>query len=96
MVRTIGRIKMGPNNVRRVVWALGKFFCFLFCVIFYYWIFIGCIYDLGKREMVRTTRRIKMGPNDVRCVVWALGEFFCFFFFFVLYYFILMDVLLYL
>ena len=30
MVRTTGRIKTGPNNVRRVVLALGEFFCFFF------------------------------------------------------------------
>ena len=53
-------------------WALGEFFFF----VLYYFIlmdivFIGCIYDLGKREMVRTMGRIKNGPNDVRHVVWA-------------------------
>ena len=73
-VRTTGRIKTGLNDVRHVVWALGEFFCFLF-VLFYingcFIVFIGCIYDLGKRGMVRTMGRIKIGPNDVRHVVWA-------------------------
>ena len=32
-VRTMGRIKMGPNNVRRVIWALGEF---LFFVSYYF------------------------------------------------------------
>ena len=79
--------KMGPNNVRRVVWALGEFF--FFCVLFYingyFIVFIGCIYNLSKRETVRTTGRIKMGPNNVRRVIWALGEFFCFLFRVILY-----------
>ena len=34
-VRTTGRIKTGPNDVRCIVWALGEFFCFLFHVILY-------------------------------------------------------------
>ena len=84
---------MGPNNMRHVIWALGEFFFFvLFYINGYFIVFIGCIYDLSKRETVRTGR-IKMGPNDVRRIVWALGEFFCFF---VSCYFIIMDILLYL
>ena len=86
MVRTTGRIKTGPNNVRRVVLALGEFFCFFFFFVLFYIngyfiVFIGCIYDLGEREMVRTTWRIKTGPKDVRCVIWALSEFFCLLFY---------------
>ena len=85
----LGMTKTGPNNMRCVIWALGEFFFFffffLFCVIGYFIVFIGCIYNLSERETVRTTGRIKMGPNDVRCVVWALGEFFCFLFRIILY-----------
>ena len=47
-------------------------FCFkLFYINGYFIVFIGCIYDLGKREMVRTTGRIRTGPNVVRHIVWA-------------------------
>ena len=54
----------------------------LFYINGYFILFIGCIYNLGKREMVRTMGRIKTGPNDVRHVIWALGEF-CFVLFYI-------------
>ena len=64
-------------------------FFVLFYINGYFIVFIGCNYDLSKRETVRTTGRIKTGPNNVRHVIWALGEFFVFCF-------VLMDILLYL
>ena len=79
-VGRLGMTKMGPNNMRCIVWALGEFFFFFFFFVLFYIngyfiVFIGCIYDLSEREMVRTTGRIKTGPNDVRHFVWSLGEF---------------------
>ena len=52
--------KMGPNDMRCIVWALGEFYCFFFFVCFVllyinrcFIVFVGCIYNLGKRETVR-------------------------------------------
>ena len=39
-VRTTGRIKTGPNDVRHVVWALGEFFCFF---VSYYFILMDVL-----------------------------------------------------
>ena len=78
-----GRCWKVGNNQNRPKWCemhhLGPRWVFFFFFFFFVWfyingyfiIFIGWIYDLGKREMVRTTGRIKMGPNNVRHVAWA-------------------------
>ena len=67
----------GPNDVSRVVWALGEIFIYFLRVFFWYLtIYIGTTDILkvqcGSTQATMTT----MGPNDARCVVRALGEFF--------------------
>ena len=61
--------KTGPNDAKRVVWAIHRFFilCFIFTN--------NCIQVLliyGKADTTKT------GPNDTFCVVWAIRNFFSF------------------
>ena len=66
---------MGPNNMRRVVWAHRRVFSpsfVLFYINGYFIVFIGFIYDIHQRERVGRMGAAKTGPNDVRHVVWAL------------------------
>ena len=70
MVRTMGRIKTGPNDVRHVIWALGEFCFVLFYINGCFIVFIGFIYDIRQRERVGAAK--KTSPNDASHVVWAL------------------------
>ena len=60
----------GPNDARRVVWALGFLCSFLIQ---------NDIYRMegSPRASSKVTRMI-MGPNGAKCVVWAHGEYFFF------------------
>jgi hypothetical protein len=63
----------GPNDVRRVVWAVGMSFLF-FVRVFYVRMIISV--TLHKYLSNKCTRRAAMtqtGPNDARRVVWAIG-----------------------
>ena len=62
---------MGPNDARRVVWALGEFFLIFFVFFWYLTIYIATTDSLkvwcGSTQAKTTTT----GPNDARRVVWA-------------------------
>src|SRR6202522_2190310 len=80
------KTKKGPNNARRVVWALGKVF---------FGFFLRFIDNASPQQPTpanagqhRPTQanegqcrptKTKKGPNDARHVAWATGEFFFFF-----------------
>ena len=67
----------GPNDVSRVVWALGEFFCnFLLFFFWYLMIYIGTTDILKVRCGLTWATMTTTGPKDARHVVWALGEFF--------------------
>ena len=55
---------MGPNNVRRVVWALGEFFFF---ISFVYWYLMN---DASRYYRIQATAR-RRDPNDGVTVIWA-------------------------
>ena len=61
----------GPNDARRVVWALGEFFFFL--RVFYLFNdlhrYYGCSEGTEGSSGEATTTTT--GPNDARRVVWA-------------------------
>ena len=70
----------GPDDVRRVVWALGTCSFFIFVVV-YFLIFIYVFFFLYRRVF---TCRLPITPTDTNIqaqttrtrVVWALGMFF--------------------
>ena len=66
--------KIGPNDVRCVVWAIGEFFFRVFHILTN----VMYIYTIVmETERYVTT---KLGPNDMSGVVWAIGKFLsCFF-----------------
>ena len=73
-------VTTGPNDVRRVVWALGEFslyfsFIHLILIIIFRYYNLQKGYLKPRRDVWKAMMRIT-GPNDARCVVWALGEFF--------------------
>ena len=76
--------KMGPNNVRHVIWALGESSFFFLFILFntnnFFIVSIGYIYGIHRRKRAGMTRTTKTGQNDTSHVIWALGEFFFFFF----------------
>ena len=66
-------MKTGPNDARRVVWAIGKFF-FFFLSSFNiltndYIVFSSNLHFEGFRWAVI----MKMGSNNAICIIWALG-----------------------
>ena len=69
----------GPNDARRVVWALGVFFFLCSFLI------LNDIYSMegSPRASSKATRTI-MGPNGAKCVVWAHGEYLFFLFVFLI------------
>ena len=68
--------KMGPNDVRHVIWAIGMYsflFCAFFLVINMYLSYMDAVKAQGGFGWAMTEN----GPNDVsRHVIWALGMFF--------------------
>ena len=70
----------GPNDARRVVWAISTCFFLFFCIISILTSVLrlySTIYVIGRAGSTKT------GPNDAKRVVWTLGEvFFSPFFFF--------------
>ena len=69
----------GPNDARRVIWALGDFFFLCSFLI------LNDIYSMegSPRASSKATRTI-MGPNGAKCVVWAHGEYLFFLFVFLI------------
>ena len=68
------RAKTGPNDARRVVWALEVSIFFSFVFFSYLLMFFNSysLYTTKYEEWrVGTT---KTGPNDAKQVVWTLGE----------------------
>jgi hypothetical protein len=59
--RVGGDNKKGPNDARRVVWALGT--CFFFCVLFYiyylmFYIYLGFHYIRGGLGWATSTKKV--------------------------------------
>ena len=74
--------KMGPNDTRRIVWTLGKFFSFL-SPFFISKLMFYCIYRfLSMKYVTGRMMTMRTGSNNARCVIWAIGEFFKNFFVF--------------
>ena len=72
-------MNMGPNDARRVVWAICKFFLLLFRIlslINYYFHVISIFLKEVMKAMIK-----KRGPNDTSGVIWAIGESFFWFFY---------------
>ena len=67
--------KMGPNDARCTVWALGESFFFFFFVLFntndFFIVSIGSIYGILERKRTGTTRTTRTGPNDASGIIWA-------------------------
>ena len=76
----------GPNNSRRIVWALGELFFFSLCVFLnnncYFIVYIGCNIRNTMQQGSRKVTTTQKGPNDSRRIVWALRERVFFFFVF--------------
>ena len=68
---------MGPNDAKRVVWAIQEFFIYLFHVLLLLTSVFRYYLSTGRLRYTETT---KTGPNDVRRVVWAIHRFFLSFF----------------
>ena len=62
-------METGPNDVKRVVWAICKFFYFLSRVLLLLTSVFRYYFIYGKAETTIT------GPNDARRVVWAFRKF---------------------
>ena len=68
--------KTGPNDARRVVWAISKFYFVLFHVLpiitvtFRFYEVLKSWGGSGKPAVIKT------GPNDASGVVWALSKYF--------------------
>ena len=65
----------GPNDARRVVWAIGTCFFFFFC-IFSILTNVSRLYSTGY--VIERAGMTKTGPNDAKRAVWTLGEVFFF------------------
>ena len=62
-IRRAGTTKTGPNDARRVVWALGEFFLYIFrsfTILNDFYRYISIKWDLWN------TTTMKTGPNDAR------------------------------
>ena len=78
--------RTGPNDAKRVVWAISKFFYILF-VFFITTDHLTGILKLWMYIREATTKRIylreatmkRTGPNDTFRVIWAISK--CFFFY---------------
>ena len=72
--------RTGPNDDRRVVWALGELF------LSFFRLFLILTKDLNYLQVLITkcttgwAGTTRTGPNDARHVVWALGKFYYAFF----------------
>jgi hypothetical protein len=72
-------MKTGPNDARRVVWAISEYFSFFLRVLLILNIIARC-YQCTKRSGKLTEGgddewkavTTKTGPNDASCVVWAI------------------------
>ena len=71
--------KTGPNDARRVVWALGEYFIIL--LSFFLMLTKDLLYVLVPimKYVTGWAGTAKTGPNDARCVVWAVCEFILFY-----------------
>ena len=68
---------MGPNDAKRVVWAIREFFLYLFHVLLLLTSVFRYYLSTGR---LRDTETTKTGPNDASRVVWAIRRFFLSFF----------------
>ena len=79
----VAAVTTSPNDARRVVWAKGMYFLYLFRVLFNltdaFCFYLGSIEVLKGRGGLEWAAVTKTGPNNARPVVWALCT--CFFFF---------------
>ena len=72
--------RTGPNDARRVVWAIGEFFKYI-SLCFYILTNILSTYRCNLQGMERGRAvMMRTGPQDARHVIWAIGEFFSNFF----------------
>ena len=70
--------KTGPNDAKRVVWAIGKSFFFSLRFFFIFFIYLGLIHVINRQRGLGWPAIRKTGPNNASCVVWAISM--CFFF----------------
>ena len=59
-MRRAAAMKMGPNDVSGIVWAISFFFSLCFCILTFFIIFRFCILTQGKRWAMT----MKMNPNQ--------------------------------
>ena len=61
-------MKMGPNNARHIIWALGEVFYILNHVFLLTYILLYIQLLFTKQAIGRATM-METSPNDARCVV---------------------------
>ena len=75
-------METGPNDVRRVFWALGELFFLFFC---FFLILTKSLLYLITKSVMDWAGSMKTGPNDVFGIVQAIGESFLILFRFYIY-----------
>ena len=63
-------MKTGPNDARRVIWAVGECFILSLCV---FPIPTNVLLIQISKYVTGRAATAKIGPNDAHGVVWAIG-----------------------
>jgi hypothetical protein len=72
VLRKAAATKTGPNDAKRVVWAIVSLFLYLFRVFLLLNVVFSFIYALHVRGGSGKAAMTITGPNDAFCVVWAI------------------------